>query len=257
MLPTGTTQPVDGVGDFIARARITANQAACPISWGGGSSTANYASFPVTPNTQYTASAYMRAGVGHTASLTGGVNIRWFNDTGATISTVNGTTIAMNSTTWQRRTLTATAPATATTAVIFTQFNYTGANNTGFRYYATAVQMESAATASTWFRGDVTDTATNLFEWEGQPGDSRSIMYDNTIDTRALELLSDFADPEVTVNSITFNTAQNPITSVGIDIASLVNIEFNGTTDLYRVVGIKHDITPERWMMTLQTAKVI
>jgi hypothetical protein len=257
LLPVGTTQPVAGVGDFIARARITANQGGCPIVYGGPTSTGNYAAFTVQPNTQYTASAYMRAGVGHNASLTGIVAIRWYNDIGGTVSTVSGAAITMNSTAWQRRTLTATAPATARYAVMFAQFNYTGANNTGFRYYATAAQFENAASASTWFSGDVTDTATNLFEWEGQPGNSRSVIYDNTIDTRALELLADFADPEVTVNSITFNTAQNPIISVGIDIASLVNIEFNGTTTLYRVTGISHDITPERWMMTLQTAKVI
>jgi hypothetical protein len=216
-----------------------------------------YPGVPVVAGTQYTASVYMRAGVGRATSLTGRATVRWYNEAGAAISDSNGTAVSIADNAWNRRTVTATAPAGAVGATVFAWFLYGGANNTGFRYYTTGAQLELGATATTWVSGDTPDTATLLYEWQGQPGDSSTIVYDNTIDTRALELLADFADPEVTVNSLTFNTAQNPVISATIDIGSLFNIEFQGSTVLYRVTGINHDITTERWMMTLQTAKVI
>jgi hypothetical protein len=69
-------------------------------------------------------------------------------------------------------------------------------------------------------------------------------------------MLVDFANPAVIVQSLTWNTAQNPIVATNLDIGSLIIVTFKGTTNTYRVVGINHDITPDRWMMTLQVAKV-
>lgn len=257
MLSSGATQAVSGGGDFVARGRITANLASAPIAYGGTSTDAGYGAFPVLPSTQYTASAYMRAGIGSATSLTGRVDIRWYTDAGATISTVSGTATTITQTGWTRRTLTATAPANAAYGVMFAWFIYGGANNTGYRYYSTCCQFEQASSASTWFSGDTTDDATYVYEWEGTPGQSRSIRYNNMMDTRTGELLTEFADPIVRVNSLTWNTAQNPVVAASIDIGSLVIVTFKGTTDTYRVVGINHDITPDRWMMTLQVAKVI
>jgi hypothetical protein len=257
MLSSGATQAVTGGGDFVARGRITAQLASAPIAYGGTATDAGYGAFPVLPSTQYTASAYMRAGIGSATSLTGRVDIRWYTDAGATISTVSGTAATITQTGWTRRTLTATAPANAAYGVMFAWFIYGGANNTGYRYYSTCAQFEQASSASTWFSGDTTDDATYVYEWEGQPGQSRSIRYNNMMDTRTGELLTDFADPIVRVNSLTWNTAQNPVVAASIDIGSLVIVTFKGTTDTYRVVGINHDINPERWMMTLQVAKVI
>jgi hypothetical protein len=257
-LTAGTTQPVSTIGTFVGRANMNLHSTVAPVAYTGDVyNTQLYPGVPVVAGTQYTGSVYMRAGVGRATSLTGRATIRWYNEAGAAISDSNGTATTVTDSAWNRRTVTATAPAGAVGAVLFAWFLYGGANNAGFRYYSTGAQLELGATATTWVSGDTPDTATLLYEWQGQPGESSTVVYDNTIDTRALELLGDFSDPEVTVNAITFNTAQNPITSVGIDIASLVNIEFNGTTTLYRVTGISHDITPERWMMTLQTAKVI
>jgi hypothetical protein len=257
-LTSGTTQPVSTLGSFVGRIAMASHTTVIPVAYCGDVHNSQaYPGIPVVAGTQYTGSVYMRAGVGRATSLTGRCVIRWFNEAGAQISESSGTTVSIADNTWNRRTVTGTAPAGAVGAVVWAWFLYGGANNANFRYYSTGAQLELGATATTWVSGDTPDTATLLYEWQGQPGESSTVVYDNTIDTRALELLGDFSDPEVTVNSITFNTAQNPITSVGIDIASLVNIEFNGTTNLYRVVGIKHDITPERWMMTLQTAKVI
>jgi hypothetical protein len=255
-LSTGTTQPVAGVGGFVTRLRVTSQNPGSLALHGGEFISSSIVSFQITPSTQYTASTYMRAGVGHATSLTGRADIRWYTDTGATISTSSGTAATITATGWTRRTVTATAPANAVYATVFTNFLYGGANNTGFRYYATAQQMETAAAASTWFSGDAPDDLTYVYEWEGITGQSRSIRYNNVMDTRTAELLTDFANPDITVQSLRWNTAQNPVVATNLDIGSLVIITFKGTTDTYRVVGINHDITPERWMMDLQVAKV-
>lgn len=256
-LSSGATQPVSGIGGFIARAVPTSNTATGIIIYGGSNIVGTTPCFPVTPSTQYTASGYLRAGVGHSTSLTGRMDIRWYTEAGAVISTSNGATAAISSTAWTRRTLTATAPANAAYASVFSTFVYAGANNTGFKYYSTGVQLEAASSVSAWFSGDTTDDATYVYEWEGTLGQSRSIRYTNMMDTRTGELLTEFATPIVRINSLTWNTAQNPIVATNLDIGSLVNITFKGTTATYRVTGINHDITPERWMMTLQVAKVI
>jgi hypothetical protein len=255
-LTAGTTQPVSGVGGYVARGRVTAQQATVIFVQGGANNVGGTPNFPVTPSTQYTASTYLRAGVGHSTSLNGRADIRWYTDAGVTISTSNGTSSSVTSTGWSRKSVTATAPANAAFAVVFSTFVYGGANNTGFRYYATALQMETAATASAWFSGDTTDDLTYVYEWEGIPSESRSIRYSNVMDTRTAELLTDFANPAITVQSLRWNTAQNPIVATNLDIGSLVTVTFKGTTATYRVVGINHDITPERWMMDLQVAKV-
>lgn len=256
-LTAGTAQPVSGVGGYVARGRVTAQQATVIFIHGGANNVASTPNFPVIPSTQYTASTYLRAGVGHSTSLNGRADIRWYTDAGVTISTSNGTSSTVTSTGWSRKSVTATAPANAAFGVVFSTFVYGGANNTGFRYYATAVQMETAATASAWFSGDSADDLNYLYEWEGIANESRSIRYSNVIDTRTAELLTDFANPQITVQSLRWNTAQNPIVATNLDIGSLVVITFKGTTDTYRVVGINHDINPERWMMDLQVAKVI
>ena len=258
-LSSGTTQPVIGAGGYVFRGIASSNSTTTIFIYGGENTIDNttiYGSVPVTPGLQYTASAYQRAGVGHSASLTGRMDIRWFTETGATISTSSGSTATVTSTGWTRRTLTATAPANARFAILFSTFVYGGANNTGYRYYTTAAQLEQASSASTWFSGDTTDDNTYLYEWEGTPGESRSIRYSNMLDTRTGELLDNFANPIVRVKGLTWNTAQNPTLSYTLDIGSLIVVTFKGTTATYRIVGMSHDITPDRWLMNLRIEKV-
>ena len=261
-LATGTTAPVAGGGSYCARLIIGANSGTSLIVFAGDgtvnqASAAKETTIRINPSTQYSASAYLRAGVNNTASLTGSVRIYFYTETGTFISVSSGTTVAMTSSGWTRRTVTGTSPANAAYALVAATYVYTGANNTNFRYYAACGQLEVGATASNWFSGDTQDDNTHIYDWEGSAGVSNSIRYNNLIDERTTELLAAFATPSVTVDSLTFNTAQNPPLSSTIDIGSLITVEFQGNTDLYRVTGISHDINPERWMMTLQTAKVI
>ena len=254
-LPVGTTQPVSGIGDFITCFSRTTNGANSHIVYAGPENPQNYL-FSVTPSTQYTASVYVRAGVGNQATLNMYAAIYWYDRNGALISNQLSTAITGSSTVWSRPTVTVTVPSNAVYASVWAYFNHLGGNSLGHRYYATGAQLTTGATAQDWFSGDSVDNATYVYEWEGQPGSSRSIRYQNIMDTRTGELLADFSTPIVRVNSLTFNTAQNPIISTQIDIGSVVTITFKGTTANYRVAGISHDINPDRWMMTLQVAKV-
>ena len=254
-LPTGTTQPVAGIGDYITCFSRTANGANSHIVYAGPENPQNYL-FSVTPSTQYTASVYVRAGVGNQATLNMYAAIYWYDNNGALISNQLSTAITGSSTVWSRPTVTVTVPSNAVYASVWAYFNHLGGNSLGHRYYATGAQLTTGSTAQNWFSGDSTDDATYVYEWEGQPGTSRSIRYNNIMDTRTGELLAEFANPIVRVNSLKFNTAQNPNLSAQIDIGSVVTITFKGTTANYRVAGISHDINPERWMMTLQVAKV-
>jgi hypothetical protein len=254
-LPTATTQPALGIGDFVTTFSRTANGPNSHIVYAGPENPQNYL-FNVTPSTQYTASIWLRTGINNTATTNLYAVLYWYDRNGALISNQLSTATAASSAVWTRKTVTVTVPSNAVYASLWGYFNYSGANNAGYRYYCTGAQMETASSASGFFTGDTPDDATYIYEWEGQPGSSRSIRYQNIMDTRTGELLAEFSTPIVRVNSITFNTAQNPIISTQIDIGSTVNIEFKGTTAKYRVAGISHDINQDRWMMTLQVAKV-
>lgn len=255
-ITSGATQPASNIGNYIGVITCSALKTGLAlIHTGNEQQEGGYGAFPVRPSTQYTASSYVRGGVGQ-SSMTASVQIRWFDIDGITISLSSGTATTLSSTAWARRTVTATSPANAYSANLIVFFAFSGTNNTGNRYFATGSQMELGSSATTWFSGDTPDDTSYFYEWESTPGESRSFQLENVIDTRTTELLAQFADPIVRVNSLRWNTAQNPIVATNLDIGSLIVITFKGTTGTYRVVGINHDITPERWMMTLQVAKV-
>jgi hypothetical protein len=159
--------------------------------------------------------------------------VYWYDNNGALISNQLSTAISGSSTVWSRPTVTVTVPSNAVYASVWAYFNHLGGNSAGHRFYATGAQLTTGATAQDWFSGDSVDNATYVYEWEGQPGVSRSIRYNNVMDTRTGELLAEFANPTVRFNSLTFNTAQNPILSAQLDIGSTIRIQFKnnaGTT---------------------------
>lgn len=250
-LGVGATQLFPNAGEFVMRHKMSGGtRTNTAIIYG------NEQKIPIQPSEVYTAVVALRAGIGHTASLTGRISLRWFNADGVEISTANGAALTIGSSSWTQPFISATAPAGAYFAAVIPYFLYSGANNTNFVYYYSCAQMYQGS-AIPWFSGDTVDTTDYVFDWEGEVGLSRSIRYSNIMDTRTAELLAEFATPEVRVESLTWNTAQNPVIAATVDIGSLLTITFKGTTDTYRVVGINHDITPERWMMQLQVAKVI
>lgn len=96
----------------------------------------------VEPAKDYSASGYFRS-----ASTTRNVrvSITWYDGTGATISTSNGTSVASSSTLWTRATVTATSPSGAASASTVLEILAAGSAET---HYIDDAQFEQSATVS-------------------------------------------------------------------------------------------------------------
>lgn len=98
---------------------------------------------------------------------------------------------------------------------------------------------------ATW--GTRSDTLkVSLYEQDGFAG---------ALSRRALEVLSSTANPVLTLASITWNAAEDPKTSGLLDVYSRINVTFQGTTQPSQVISVSHDITPSRWLITLELVR--
>jgi hypothetical protein len=254
-LTLGTTQPVTDGGDYVAVGRVSANTPAIPFAYGGPEFNGTYGAFLVRPSTQYTASVYQRGGVGQ-ASMAGFAAIRWYDINGATISTSNGTSSTTTSTSWTRKTVTATSPSTAYSAVMFSSNTFSGTNNTNNRYFATGAQMETGATATTWFIGDTTDTSSYLYFWNGDPGQSSSNQVTNNLATITTAFLTANKDPFYSPFTVRLNSQSNLTATVLLDLYKSIFIWFDSHRWTATITGITHNITinadgTTRWMIDL------
>lgn len=93
---------------------------------------------PVTAGYQYSASAHFLAG---SAGRQVGVNIAWYDSSGSLLSTTTGTTVADNTSTWVRASVTGAAPASAAYAAAQATVVSAGA---GEVHYVDAVQLAYA-----------------------------------------------------------------------------------------------------------------
>jgi hypothetical protein len=193
-----------------------------------------------------------------TPNIRSRIRLDWYDETNTAIATTFGTYVTIsNLRTWYKTEVSADAPAGAISARIAGYFTLTTGGNIGVgaKQWIDGIYFGNESTVNS-FDGNTRDTNNHIYSWDGSNNQSTSTKYNNILDTRSNELLSKFSTPIVRVTSLTWNTAQNPVSAANLDVGSLINVEFNGTSDVYRVTGINHDITPERWMMTLQTAKV-
>jgi len=261
MLTLGTTQPVTDGGNFVAMGRVSALTTAIPFAYGGPEFNGTYGAFITDPSVQYTASVYMRGGVGQ-ASMAGFAAIRWYDNVGATISTSNGTSSAISSTAWGRRTVTATAPSNAYSAVIFAWFTFSGTNNTGNRYFSTAAQMELGASATTWFSGDTTDTASNQYYW-APVGESSggSIKITNFLETIASSFLTANKTPVRAPRQLRWNVQQNINAVDNLELYKKVDVWFQGVKWQQYITGITYTLDSSgtftnRWMADIELRPV-
>jgi hypothetical protein len=193
-----------------------------------------------------------------TPSARSRIRLDWYDESNSIIATTFGTYVTLSVfRNWYKTEVSAAAPAGAISARIAGYFTRSTGDTFGVgakQWIDTIYFGRQSSTNS--FDGNFPDNVNELYSWDGSNNQSTSTKYTNILDTRSAQLLSEFSTPIVRVTSLTWNTAQNPVSAANLDVGSLINVEFNGTSDVYRVTGINHDITPERWMMTLQTAKV-
>lgn len=211
---------------------------------------------PVVAGTTYYGLSY--AATKATPSTRARYRVEWYDENNAIISTSYGSYVSLTSfKTWYKLTWSGAAPAGAIYARITNVYD----RSTGAAFAAGAMQWADAAyfgitNETDYFDGNTADTTTYLYSWDGTVDASTSTKYTNILDTRTAELLTKFSNPVVRVRSLTWNTAQNPTLAYTLDVGSFITVTFKGTTATYRIVGMSHDITPERWMNTLQVEKV-
>lgn len=72
---------------------------------------------------------------------------------------------------------------------------------------------------------------------------------------RLAELLSQSPKPEQMITSIRWNAQDDPGLAARIDVQDRIIVQFRGKTQISRILGISHDITPTRWMIRLDLKK--
>jgi hypothetical protein len=155
--------------------RLTSTAAGTVVlkSWDG--STASQLMPIHYPETAYTFSIYSQLVAAGTENVT--PRISWYNSSGGLIADVDGATIAIDSAspTWERIEVTATAPATAYSAVVSLQ--WVAAN--GDILYLDSALFENAPVAFTFFDGASGYGDNPDYVWEGAINASRSHYYKN------------------------------------------------------------------------------
>jgi len=256
LLATGTEAPVNG--DWALAMRVIAGATATTFDYGFGvegndEDTDSQLGFPITPATQYTASLYAKAGINQVTGRTTQIKFRYYDASGAFLSDSSfSSATAVSQDDWIRNYVTATSPAGAYYAQIFFRINTSTLPTT---VYVDNVQMNTG-TLKGYVDGDIRDNDVYLYEWTGNPGNSLSREMNNILDERAQEILSKFAEPKAQISSIIWNAQQSTTIATNLDIGSRINIEFKGVTASYRIIGITHDVSPERWIMEIGVEKL-
>jgi hypothetical protein len=256
LLATGTEAPVNG--DWALAMRVIAGATATTFDYGFGvegndEDTDSQLGFPITPATQYTASLYAKAGINQVTGRTTQIKFRYYDASGAFLSDSSfSSATAVSQDDWIRNYVTATSPAGAYYAQIFFRINTSTLPTT---VYVDNVQMNTG-TLKGYVDGDIRDNDVYLYEWTGNPGNSLSREMNNILDERAQEILSKFAEPKAQISSIIWNAQQSTTIATNLDVGSRINIEFKGVTASYRIIGITHDVSPERWIMEIGVEKL-
>lgn len=97
---------------------------------------------------------------------------------------------------------------------------------------------------------------TSVASW-GQRSDSIEVcVYDvsGSLEKRTKALVSKYSRPGIIVQSVTFNTADAPWAAL-LDLYSKVRIERKGALYGALVVGIRHSLSGDRWLTTLNLMK--
>ena len=209
----------------------------------------------------YTASVYVRAGIGNSGtSATSQIWIRWYDKKGTAIGNSTLSTAVSTATgAWVKNTISGVEPPAGTAfAQVRMRINNSFASGVGRTWYFTnASLLESEWDESIYFDGNTKDTEDYLYEWEDQPYKSKSILYENNLSAYANDILLQGAFPEEEVVAIQWNAQEDLELVNKLDIGSKIQISFDGLTYDYRIVGLDHEIEPERWLITIKVQKLV
>lgn len=101
---------------------------------------------------------------------------------------------------------------------------------------------------------------TSLVTWGQRAGTVDTSIYDKgiyfgSLVTRASELLSEVAEAEQVINSVTFDATNFRALAARVELQDRVQVTARGNTHTCRVLGITHDIWPDKWLIKLDLGK--
>lgn len=248
----GTLSRITGQSGTVAStaARYTVSTAAG--TWFG----IRFTSVPVTAGVSYAFSAYGKPNVAKTTQAV----IGWYNAGGTLISETQGISSAHSAATWGRREAIGTAPAGAVTARL--DFRVTNAGAVGNLLDATGLLFEATGTVSDYFTGNTPANTSAYwgYAWTGTAHASTSVRLVQDLNRRFDAILAKYGTPALFISAIQWNAQQDPLTAARLDIQDRIRVEFtapDGTQIVQdsRIVGIRHALSGERWMMTLELAQ--
>lgn len=241
-------------GEWAMRSRTTTATPLHGINYSGGESDG----IPVVFPGSYYVTAYVARGTISRTDVRARIDVNWYNESEALISTLAGTYVSLTTAnTWYRTpSLAYTAPAGAVRATINIIFNRSGGGNhtVGDLLWADAVQFSKFNYA--YHDGDTPWDATYGYIWTGGVGASPSYKVQNIVDDAAADLLARYSTTSMRISRIRWN-AQEDLTAVSsLSVGKTVNVRYDGATTQYRIVGIDGSIDPERYMIDYYLAKV-
>lgn len=86
----------------------------------------------------------------------------------------------------------------------------------------------------------------SIYGWDGFTG---------AVARRASEVLAASSSPVLTLSSIQWNASEDPALAGSIDVYSPITVTFQGTTQPSQIISVSHDITPSRWLITLDLVR--
>ena len=257
-MPIGTTAPVSG--DWALVMTAISNKSSYQLAFGAegqDDSETEQLGFPIKPSTSYTASLYWLAGIDNVeASTTTQVWMRWYDANGNAIGNSSfSAAVSMSDDNWVRNSVTATSPSNAYYAQVRTRVSHSHGSAVGRSGYIANVQLNEGALTG-YIDGDIPDNDVYLYEWLGVPGQSESRQMNNILDEKAAEILDNYSDPINQISSILWNAQQDTTVATNLDIGSRIRITLKDLTESYRVISLKHNVTPERWMIEIGVQKL-
>lgn len=91
-----------------------------------------------------------------------------------------------------------------------------------------------------------------MYAWTGTAHASTSTRTTfSLINDRIRAILAARGTPQRVLSSITWNAQENTALAASLEIQDRIRVKFRGQVQDSRIVGIKHDLSGDRWMMTL------
>lgn len=241
-------------GDWALRSRTVTAQPLHGINFESGEDDG----IPVRGSRSYRVRAWCARGTVSRTDVRARVDVNWFDENDATISTTTGTNVTLTTAnTWYRTPDTVySSPANAVRATVNIIYTRTGGGNhtVNDRLWADAIYFGEGVLD--YFDGDTPWTASHIYTWSGGVGESPSLRAANNLDESLLATLARYSSTGIEITRIRWNAQEDLASVSALYVGATVQVRFKGTTTTHRIVGIDGTISPERYMVDYYLEKV-